>query len=261
MPVVFAIIGFFALFIPTRCVGCTIGLGTGTEFEHGEYAEYFYYDGSVHEFESDGGKEVGLIPGGTIFCEVNAKKENVVCYKLQGKTPVRTYIKSGDSAGERHSGNIVAQTRKFFIFWQFKHVGVGDFGGKDFREKNSGILKWDDFFEVAQKKANADARAFFDKEFSTISISKHPSDDFDGDFRKSIKGSYELSGKDYPSLKDKSMLYFLTPQEYKKMKKIKKNADALFRKKYEEYCSPLPVYATSCSLPDGMEYPFSVEKL
>ena len=76
-----------------------------------------------------------------------------------------------------------------------------------------------------------------------------------------IKGSYELSGKDYPSLKDKTMLYFLTPQEYKKMKKIKKNADALFRKKYEEYCSPLPVYATSCSLPDGMEYPFSVEKL
>ena len=94
MPVVFAIIGCFALFIPTRCVGRMIGFGTGTEFEHGEYAGYFYYDGSVHEFESDGGKEVGLIPGGTIFCKVNAKKENVVCYKLQGKTPVRTYIKS-----------------------------------------------------------------------------------------------------------------------------------------------------------------------
>ena len=260
MPVIFAIIGFFVLFIPTRCVGCTIGSVINTEYEHREYANYFYYDGSVHEYESDGGKEVGLIPEKTVFCEVHDSKGNEACYKLQGKTPVRIYIKAGDSAGKRHEG-VAAQMRKFFIFWQFKHVGVGDFGGKDLRE-NSGILKWDDFFEVAKKKANADARALFDKEFSTISISKHPSDDFDGDYRRSIKGSYELSGKDYSSLKDKSMLYFLTPQEYKKMKKIKKNADALFWKKYEEYCSPLPVYATSGhSLPDGMEYPFSVTKL
>lgn len=267
MPAIFALIGLLVIFIPSRCVvGCTVNSLTpdyfNTEFKKDEFAQYFYYDGTVHELD-DSGKDIGMIPEETIFCEF-PRKNGSLCYKLENGTAVKTHIVAGDSAGKKHS-NLIGTSRNFFFFWKYSHDGIYTNSSIPSKYRNNprswkSYQDWNDYFENANDKACLDINLLFDQEFKNIIVEERIHDDFDGNFRKSHSGYYELSSEKYPNLKYKSKLYYISKAEYKKLEKIKEEMDKLFQTKYGEYCSPLPVYATLGQM-YSWKYPFNIKRM
>ncbi|MBR4322710.1 hypothetical protein [Treponema sp.] len=263
----YVLLGMLIVFVPARCVvGCAIDkvVSEVTEnsydagYKNGEKAEYFYYEGPIHELDSAYGKEKGMLSAKTTLCHL--VKSNTY-YKLEKGVPVKTYISVGDSAGTQSLYN-VGEKRNFFLFLGFSHESIPE-------ENISAFKKWDDIFSKAQSKAISDAEDFFNQKFNDVTISEHVVDDFAGKFRESIKGCYELKRNENTSkklpksvLNDKSKIYYLSEQEYKKLEKIKEAVNNLFLDQYENYCNPLPVYATTgMQHTKPIKYPFDIVKL
>ena len=234
----YALIGLLVLFIPVRCTGCVLEDKIAVKSENSPY--YFVYENNIHEMDKTTGKEIGIIPGGTILYEVKRDSQGKSCYIMKNGAPVLTYVIPGDSSGYPKPFKI-GQKRRFFLFWKTTPITW-----KKYSDSNEDLVKyhpkadpWISWYQTGSNKAKADALALFEQEFKKIKILEHTRDDFDNNFFSNLKDHYILENSDGSLYGDKGKICYISFSDALKMKKLQRDMTQLYQKKFAEYCMPL----------------------